>query len=99
MPLPKFLKKYFWEIDFNKLNLKEHKDYISERLLEYGDERALSWLFKYIDKKTIKDSLINTRELSLRSANFWALYFNVPKNKVLCLKKSYQKMRKSHWPY
>lgn len=97
--LPKFFKKYFWDVDFSKINLKDSESFVAERLLEYGDEKALSWLLKNVKEKTIKKILLEERALSSKSANFWAIYFGLPKNKILCLKKSYQKVRKSHWPY
>ena len=48
--LPLFLKKYFWDVDFLKLNRNSHSQFIIERVLEYGDERAVKWLFKYFKK-------------------------------------------------
>ena len=97
--LPKFLEKYFWEVEFKKLNFEENKDFITGRLLEYGDPKALRWLFNYVEKKTIKDILFRKKGLSPKSANFWAVFFGLPREKILCLKKPYLKMRKSHWPY
>lgn len=97
--IPQFLKKYFWDIGFKELKLAENESFIAERILEHGDPKAISWLLKHIQKKSIKKTLLTRRVLSPKSANFWALYFGLPKDKILCLKKSYLKMRKSHWPY
>lgn len=96
---PAFLKKYFWDTEFKNIKIREHKRYVAERILEYGDIYALKWLLSNIGKETIKQILLQGRGLSPRSADFWALYFDIPRDKVLCLKKSYLKMRKSHWPY
>ena len=38
--LPDFLKEYFREIDFDRLDPESRPDYILERLLEYGDVPA-----------------------------------------------------------
>jgi len=97
--LPIFLKKYFWDVEFKTLNLEEHKSYVVERLLEYGDPKALGWLLKNIKKETIKKILFQERALSPKSANFWAVFFGWPASKILCLNKSYLKARKNHWPY
>lgn len=97
--IPRFLSKYFWETGQRDLNLKEHESYIAERLLEHGDLKALGWLLKNIKKETIKKILLRERALSPKSANFWAVFWGLPRNKALCLKKPYLKMRKSHWPY
>ena len=97
--IPKFLKKYFWDVKFETLNLEEHESHVTERLLEYGDPKALGWLLKNVKKETIKEILFKERALSPKSANFWAVFFGWSHNKILCLNKSYLKMRKSHWPY
>lgn len=97
--IPDYVKKYFWEIDTDKLDIYKDKPYITTRLLEYGDQNAIKWLLLNMSKQRIKQSLLKTREISQKSANFWSEYFNIPKNKILCLKKSYQKMQKTHWPY
>lgn len=99
MKLPKFLKKYFWEVDFNRLDLKKRPEYVALRLLEYGDIKALRWLFRNLHKNKIRNILLNQRGLSPRSLYFWSSFFNVSKEKILCLKKSYLKRRRSHWPY
>ena len=99
MKLPNFLKKYFWEVDFDKLDFKKRSEYVILRLLEYGDIKALRWLFGNLPKKKIRDIIIKRRGLSPRSLYFWRYFLNIPKEKILCLKKSYRKRQKSHWPY
>ena len=49
----------------------------------------------YDDKKVLS----KRRGFSDRSANYWSLILNIPKNKILCLNRFYQKMQKSHWPH
>lgn len=97
--LPKFLNKYFWDVDFRKLDAGEYPYFIIERILEYGDEQAVKWMMANFENTKIKETLMRSRGISLKSANYWALIFNVPKNKILCLKKSYRKVKESHWPY
>lgn len=99
MKLPKFLKKYFWEVDFNKLDLERRYEYVTLRLLEYGDVDALHWLFRNISKKKIKEVIQKQRILSPRSLYFWSSFFNINPEKILCLKESYRKRQKSHWPF
>lgn len=99
MKLPLFLKKYFWDIDFDNLNFKKREEFVILRILEYGDIKSTQWLFKNINKKRIKETILNQRVLSPKTTNFWCLFFNLKKEKILCLKKPYQKMQKSHWTY
>lgn len=97
MKLPTFLKKYFWDVDFNKLDLKKNKFYIISRLLEYGDIKATRWLFKNVERGKIKAAILRFRGFSPPTINFWRIFFNLDKSKILCLQKSYQKTQKSHW--
>jgi len=99
MKLPLFLKKYFWDVDFKNLDFKKRQDYVISRLLEYGDIKAARWLLQNNAKKEIKKILVKHRGFTPQSIYFWSLFFNIDIKKILCLKKSYQKMQNSHWLY
>ena len=96
---PGFLEKYFWDIDFDKINLENRKIYVLKRILEYGDENAVDWMWKNFKKRDIKDALSNFRGYSLKTANFWALILDIPRKDVLCLKKRSSKEPRTFWPY
>src|SRR3989344_2647263 len=97
--LPLFLTKYFWDVDFLKLNRNSHSQFIIERVLEYGDERAVKWLFKYFKKSELKEALEKKRNISPLSANYWGLILDVPKNKILCLRNQSQNKLQKTWLY
>lgn len=99
MALPKEFKKYFWDVNFEKLDFRKHPYFVIERFLEYGNPEAIRWMMKIFKKEQIKKTLASRRGISVKSANFWSSIINMPKSKILCLKKPYQKMQKSHWPY
>lgn len=96
---PAFLKQYFWDIDFNKLDLKIHYQDILVRILEYGDEKAIDWMKQNFTEGDIADVLFRLRSISPKSANFWALIFGIDRKKILCLQKRYLEIRKRHWQY
>jgi hypothetical protein len=98
MVLP-YLKKYFWEVDVSKLDFKKNPAYVIGRILEHGDVKAVRWLLKVFDKKTIEEVVLNHRKLKAKSANFWGLILKIDRSKILCLKKHCLKMQKTHWPY
>ena len=97
--VPKFLKKYFWDIDFEKLDLRGHWQDVLARLLEYGNEEAVVWMRKNFTKDEIADVLFRFRIVSPKSANFWAVVFGIDRKKVLCLQKHYLEKRRMLWPY
>lgn len=97
--LPQFLKKYFWEVDFEKIDMGRSKIYILKRLLEYGDESAVNWMWKNFKKSEIKQALTRFRGYSQKSANFWALILGIPHSEMLCLKRHSSKTARKIWPY
>lgn len=97
--LPRFLEKYFWEVDFGKINFKKGRIYVLKRILEYGDEKAVAWMWKNFEKSEIKNVLANFRGYSQKTANYWALILDLPQKDVLCLKRHSSKEPRAFWPY
>lgn len=97
--LPEFLREYFWDVEFDKINFKNRKVYILKRILEYGNEKAITWMWGNFKKSEIKDTLSNFRGYSLKTANFWAFVLNIKKENVKCLNRSFQETQKQFWPY
>lgn len=97
--LPKFLKRYFWEVDYRKINLQQRAEYVVKRILEYGDKRAIRWMEQNFKEAKIKEVICGTKDLSAQSANYWAVVLGVDKKKVKCLQKHYLEIRRSYWPY
>ena len=48
--LLKFLKSYFWDADFKEIDPQENRAYVLKRILNYGDERAVTWMFDNFKK-------------------------------------------------
>lgn len=63
----------FWDTDAAGLDLQQNKDYIIERVLELGDEKAVSWLVSRYRRSEIKKVLAASRRISRKSANYWSL--------------------------
>ncbi len=97
--IPEYLKRYFWEINAEDLDVKKYRIYILKRILEYGDDKAVAWLWRNFKKSEIKDVLINCRGLSQKSANYWAIILGLPRKRVRCLSIPSQKGQKRIWPY
>lgn len=97
--LPDFLRKYFWEVKFEDINFDKRKIYILKRILEYGDTKAVKWMWTNFKKDEIKDALCNYRGYSKKTANFWAKILGIDKENVKCLSKSFQEIQSQFWPY
>lgn len=99
MSLPVHLRKYFWEVEFEKIDLERNRAYVLQRILEYGDEEAVVWMWEQFKKAEIREALGHFRGLCRKSANYWATVLDVPREEVLCLKKPSSGEPKTIWPY
>jgi succinate dehydrogenase flavin-adding protein (antitoxin of CptAB toxin-antitoxin module) len=85
--LPDFIKKYFWDINPEDLDINEDYFIILERLLNYADDKTLNWILKHYEKKQIKEVVKNSRRLNPKTANFWQKHFNLRKEDIKCTQK------------
>jgi len=97
MKIPSYLKKYFWDTDFSKLDLQKNRSYILSRIFEYGDTNAVKWAFRNFPEQDIIKIVRESRTLSPKSGNFWALFFNINKTTLRCFQKSFLQLQSSHW--
>lgn len=95
--LPLSLKRYFWDVDFEKLNILNQRPFIATRIFESGDVAAVRWLLRYVSREELKDILSESRGISPKSAHFWSLLFGMDETQIACLQKSSQKLQQSHW--
>ena len=85
--LPSFLKPYFWETDLACINQRRHQSYIIERVIEYGDDRAIHWLKTNFTPARIARVVKTSRTISPNTANLWALILKIPRGKIECFSK------------
>jgi hypothetical protein len=95
----KILKQIFWDTNLKQINIKKNSPYVIGRILEYGDLSQINWMFRQYSSSQIKKILISTRNLTPKSANFWADYYGISKRKIGCLNRQLQKTQKILWPY
>jgi len=87
--LPDTFNKYFWDVQTGKLSLEKDKKFIIERLLEYGDKNEIDWLERHYDKNIIIDTIKNSKKISSKTGNFFALYYGIPKEELECIRKPF----------
>ncbi|MBN2246339.1 MAG: hypothetical protein JW755_10895 [Candidatus Aminicenantes bacterium] len=71
--IDKNLYPFFWDIDPTHFDIRKYRDYIIERLLELGDEKAVHWLFMNYSEREIRKVLLMSRSLSVKSRRFWEI--------------------------
>ncbi len=95
VPLPEFLRPLFWDTDFDRLRLPGYEQYVIERVLEYGNDEAIRWLWHTIGPSAIADVVRRSRAISPNTANLWALVLDIPREEIRCFSRHFRTTSKS----
>lgn len=57
MGLPKFIHRFFWEVDVKQVSLRKNRSYVIQRLLTVGDQTAIHWLRDKIGDTAIRKAI------------------------------------------
>ena len=87
---PNELRTIFWDVDWNAFDPAAFPDYTIFRILEFGDEDAVRWMRQTFSDAEVRRVLMSERRLTRKSANYWALVYGIPEEKVLALRKDEQ---------
>ena len=71
------LRRYFWDSDVEALDIRRHRKYIIDRILEMGDEQSVTWMKKMFSAQDIRERVRDSRQLSEHSRHFWQLVFGL----------------------
>jgi hypothetical protein len=84
--IPRELRPLFWDINANEFSPASHPEYTIARVLECGDGAAVAWLQQVFPARAIAEVIRGERRLSRRTANFWALVYEIPAGEVAALR-------------
>ena len=97
--LPEFLRKYFWEVPFEKIDPQKNREYVLRRIMNCGDEKAVAWMYGNFSEAEMRSALSGFRGYSRKSGNYWALILDVPREHIPCLKKRLSGEQRTFWPH
>lgn len=69
----KFRQALFWDTNPNKIDVQKNAQYIIERVLDFGRDAEVKWLWKTYDKSLLKNVVIKSRSLRPKAKNLWTL--------------------------
>lgn len=77
---PRFLRPFFWDVHLSSLSPVHHRDFILGRLLEFGNQAAVSWMFQVYSRREVVQFLANRGAdiLSRRAWRFWTVVLKAP---------------------
>ncbi len=84
--IPEHLRPFFWDVNVDTFQPEAHPEYTIARVLDRGDVDAVAWLKTRFTEDAIKDVIRRDRHLTPRSANYWALIYQIPLQDVAALR-------------
>lgn len=69
----KFRQTLFWDTQPDKIDTQKNARYVIERVLDFGRDSEVNWLWKTYDKSLIKSIVANSRSLRPRTKTLWTL--------------------------
>lgn len=85
MIINSFSKGLFWDVDVENLDPVKHQKFIIERVLLHGAPSDVLTVLRVFPRSVLINTIKSSRKLDKKSANYWALHFNIPKPEVSCL--------------
>ena len=70
----KFRQSLFWDVDPGTIDLEKHARYVIERILDFGTDEEVRWLFKRYPREKIAGVLKLPRgQVDPKSRALWKL--------------------------
>ncbi len=98
-PLPTALRGLFWDAAPDTVDVIAHRDFILDRVLEYGDIAAVRWAEQTYGTAGLR-AYFRTRggrRLSAKTRAFWSAMLGLDDN--VCTPKSLPPTNNPLWPY
>lgn len=68
-----FRQSLFWDVDPKTMDSEKHAVYIIERILDFGNDEEVKWMWKYYDHALIREIANTSRVLHPQTKIFWKL--------------------------
>lgn len=69
----RFRQSLFWDVDPKTIHPKRHARYIIERILDFGNDREIRWMWYYYPHGLIRDVVEKSRVLHPQTRPLWLL--------------------------
>jgi hypothetical protein len=69
----KFRQSLFWDVNPKNIDTKKNAQYIIERVLDFGNDKEVRWLWNFYDKNLLEKIVLKSRCLRPETKNLWKL--------------------------
>ncbi|OGE92807.1 MAG: hypothetical protein A3C85_01580 [Candidatus Doudnabacteria bacterium RIFCSPHIGHO2_02_FULL_48_21] len=66
-----FRPSLFWDVDPKTIDPKKHAEYIIERILDFGFDREIKWMWNFYPKSLISKTVKNSRAIFPFTKSLW----------------------------
>lgn len=73
----KFRQTLFWDVDPKSIDTKKNAKYVIERILDFGNDKEVKWLYNFYGKTLIKNVVAKSRSLRPKTKNLWKLLLKI----------------------
>lgn len=68
----KFRQALFWDTDPAKIDPQKNAQYVIERILDFGGDEEVYWLWNFYSKPVLKKIIEKSRSLRPETKNLWS---------------------------
>ena len=72
-PTITFRQSLFWDVDPKTIDPEKNAVYVIERILDFGDDSEVRWMWNYYDHALIRNVVERSRILFPATRSFWGL--------------------------
>lgn len=69
----KFRPTLFWDIDPRKIDLKKNARYVIERIMDFGNDKEVRWMWNAYSRRLIESVAHKSRGLHPQSRALWKI--------------------------
>jgi hypothetical protein len=69
----KFRQSLFWDTNPDNIDLNRNAKYVIERIMDFGRDDEVRWLWNFYDKSLMKKVVSSSRALRPQSKALWTL--------------------------
>lgn len=63
----------FWDVDPKTIDFKKNANYVIERILDFGKDEEVKWMWEFYDKDLLREVVNNSRSIRKDTRNLWSL--------------------------
>jgi len=68
-----FRQSLFWDTDPKTIDLKKNSTYVIERILDFGKDEEVRWMWNFYNKDLLRNVVKNSRSIRKDTKNLWSL--------------------------